>query len=278
MPNIDKAIEDKIQLEHMEGAHGIPEYNKKTIEEAEARNWSERKGEVFGEKDREVVSASKQEVVKGVEESTTSRIIQAPSLIDEHGIIRRSDNILEWNSDEEKKEKLALIKKTVAKGVTDLEFALFIYQAKRTGLDPLSRQIYIIKRKQYNKETQRKEDVATIQTGIDGYRSVAGRTGQLAGISDVTFDSEEGANPKKATVTVYRLMPDGSKAEFTATARWEEYVPMYNDKPSGQWMKMPYLMLGKCAEALALRKAFPQDLSGIYTKEEMDQANKEEGK
>lgn len=156
------------------------------------------------------------------------------------------------------RDKIELIKRTIAVGASDDELQLFLYTCKRTGLDPLARQIYAIKR----------SGKMTIQTGIDGYRVIADRTGKLAGITDYTFDSEDGKQPKTATVTVRKLIEAGTIAEFTATARWTEYCaggPM--------WAKMPYLMLGKCAEALALRKAFPADLSGVYTSEEMDQAN-----
>ena len=155
-------------------------------------------------------------------------------------------------------EKVDLIKKVVAVGCSDDELALFLYTCKRTGLDPLARQIYAIKR----------SNKMTIQTGIDGYRLIADRTGKLAGISDYVFDSEEGKFPPKATVTVKKLLPDGQIAEFTATARWGEY-----NAGGPTWQKMPFLMLGKCAEALALRKAFPADLSGVYTAEEMAQAD-----
>jgi phage recombination protein Bet len=157
------------------------------------------------------------------------------------------------------REDLALIRDTVCKGASDAEFRLFINQAVRTGLDPLARQIYSVPR-----GTSR-----TIQTGIDGYRLIAQRTGEYAGSDDPVYDTEAVTNPGRATVTVWRFVA-GERCAFTATARWTEYKPA-----SGQdqmWQKMPFLMLGKCAEALALRKAFPQELSGIYTDAEMDQA------
>lgn len=174
------------------------------------------------------------------------------------------------------KEQLELITNTVAKGATPDELKLFLYTASRTGLDPLTKQIHFVKRY----DSKLGKEVGAIQTGIDGYRAIAERTGTLAGIDDAVFDDEIGANPNKASVTVYRLV-NGERVAFTASARWAEYVSSYKDRTSGQlklspmWAKMPYLMLGKCAEALALRKAFPNDLSGIYTNEEMQQADKE---
>lgn len=156
-------------------------------------------------------------------------------------------------------EQIELIKNTVAKGATIDEFKLFMVVAARSGLDPFTKQIHFVKR----------GGQGTIQTGIDGYRAIAERTKTLAGIDDAIYDPEIGPHPEKASVTVYRLI-EGLKVSFTASARWNEYVPQ-----AGQdfmWKKMPYLMLGKVAEALALRKAFPNDLSGLYTHEEMAQA------
>jgi phage recombination protein Bet len=160
-------------------------------------------------------------------------------------------------------EQVELIKKTVANGASNDELALFLQVAKRSGLDPFTRQIHFVKR----------GDRATIQTGIDGYRAIAERTGTLAGIEDALYDSEDAPVPKKATVTVYKLVA-GTRVGFTASARWNEYAPIYGGKLSPMWQKMPYLMLAKCAEALALRKAFPNDLSGLYTNEEMQQAER----
>lgn len=160
-------------------------------------------------------------------------------------------------------DQLSLIKSTIAKEATDEELNLFLHHCKRTGLDPLAKQIYFQKRK--NHKTG-KSDV-TIMTGIDGYRLTADRTGKYAGSDDPVFDNED--SPNKATVTVYKLV-GGIRCPFTAAARWNQYYP--GDAMGFMWKKMPHLMLGKCAEALALRKAFPAELSGIYVKEEMEQA------
>ena len=171
--------------------------------------------------------------------------------------------VVSWTHDQ-----VDLIKRTIAVGATNDELQLFLYQAKRTGLDPLSRQIHFVKRK----------DKGTIQTAIDGYRLIADRTGKYAGSDDYLFDEgisqylhmvAKRGNPLTATVTVYKMV-DGNKMAFTATAAWGEYFP--GEAQGFMWKKMPYLMIGKCAEALALRKAFPAELSGIYTNEEMMQA------
>jgi hypothetical protein len=131
----------------------------------------------------------------------------------------------------------------------------------------------------YNKKEQR--NVMSIQTGIDGYRLIADRTGQYAGSDDYTFDFNQTQyehmmggkkEPTTATVTVHKIV-QGHRVPFTATAAWNAYYP--GDKMGFMWKKMPHLMLGKCAEALALRKAFPAELSGVYTREEMEQAGGE---
>lgn len=159
------------------------------------------------------------------------------------------------------REQVDLIKRTVAKDTTDDELALFLYQAKRTGLDPLAGQVHCVKR------NTKDGPKMSIQTAIDGYRLIADRTGKYAGNDDPVFDDE--ANPRKATTTVYKVV-EGMRVGFTASARWEQYYP--GDAQGFMWKKMPHLMLGKCAEALALRKAFPAELSGVYTHEEMAQA------
>lgn len=152
----------------------------------------------------------------------------------------------------------------------DSDLMLFLYTAKRSGLDPLTRQIYAI----YRWDSRIGAERMAIQVSIDGMRLAAQRTGQYAGQTDATFEENEGVNhPVTAKVTVKKSI-DGAIVETTATARWAEYAVVdKNGAPSLMWKKMPYLMLGKCAEALALRKAFPNELSGLYAAEEMDRAN-----
>lgn len=162
-----------------------------------------------------------------------------------------------------KDQKLVIRNQIFPEQLTENDFKVFIAFSLRKRLDPIQKQIYAVPRK--NGKTGKW--TMTIQTSIDGYRAIAARTGQYAGNDDAIFDSE--LQPKRATVTVYRLI-GGVRCPFTATARWDQYYP--GDKVGFQWNKMPHVMLGKCAEGLALRKAFPEDLGGIYAENEMEQA------
>ncbi len=153
-----------------------------------------------------------------------------------------------------------LIRRTVAQGASPDELRLFLYTAKRAGLDPLARQIYYVRR----------QGKGTVQVSIDGLRLIADRTGRYAGGDAAEFLGETDAGmPAIARVTVYKMV-GGVRCPFSATARWEEYYP--GESQGFTWRKMPHTMLAKCAEALALRRAFPADLSGLYVHEEMAQA------
>lgn len=169
--------------------------------------------------------------------------------------------------------QVALIRTLIAPDANEDELALFLEVCHATGLNPLFRQIYAIVR---NKDDAKKRSM-TIQTGIDGYRLLAARTGTLAGIDDANFDIDpaEPWHPLAAHVTVWRFVM-GQRVPFSATARWSEYAQRNRDGNfTGMWSKdkMPFGQLAKCAEALALRKACPAELSGIYTGEEMGQAD-----
>lgn len=162
------------------------------------------------------------------------------------------------------------IKRHIAPGIGDDDLRLFARVCRQTGLDPFTKQIYAIMRSAKVRKPNGQEVFEprmTIQASIDGYRLIATRTGALAGIDDAVFDTEDAAHPRWARVTVWRFV-QGQRCPFTATARWAEY-----SADSSMWRKMPYLMLAKCAEALALRKAFPAELSGVYTSQEMAQAD-----
>ena len=162
-------------------------------------------------------------------------------------------------------EQINLMTKTVARGASIDELKLFLYTANKAGLDPLLRQVHFVKRR-VKQPDGTYTGVGTIQVGIDGLRAIAERTKQYAGSEDIVYDDESKINPSKASATVHRII-GGQRVPFTATARWKEFAP--SGKQNFMWTKMPYHMLGKVAEAQALRKAFPQDMSGLYIDEEM---------
>ena len=162
-------------------------------------------------------------------------------------------------------EQTQLISTTIAPGCSNDELRLFAYACQRTGLDPFSKQIYAIKR----------GGKMTIQAGIDGLRAIAERTGQLDG-SITEWCGEDGQwtdvwlgskPPAAAKTTIWRK---GANHPFTGVARFADY-----NAGQGLWSKMGAAMIAKCSEALALRKAFPADMSGVYSTDEMQQAEVE---
>lgn len=167
--------------------------------------------------------------------------------------------------------QIAALNQLGLKGAPAGDLAVFLHACQRTGLDPFARQIYMIAR----------GGKYTIQSSIDGLRIVAQRSGNYGGQTPTYWCGSDGVwvdvwlydtPPLAAKVGVFYKNNDNPT---WATAKYDSYAQIYNGKPSGMWAKMPDLMLAKCAEALALRKAFPQDLSGIYSGDEMDQATTE---
>ena len=172
-------------------------------------------------------------------------------------------------------EKAALVRELYAPGTSDLEFEHFVEVCATRGLNPLAKQIYCVMRW----DGKQKREVPTIQTSIDGYRLIAQRTGQYRGQVGPQWCGADGVwrevwletqPPAAARVGVIR---EGFAEPLYGVARWSSYVQTTKDgNPAKFWAQMPDVMLAKVAESLALRKAFPEELSGLYTTEEMGQA------
>lgn len=152
-------------------------------------------------------------------------------------------------------EQLKLITDVVARGATPDELKLFLYRCQNMGLDPLKPgQIHFVK---YS------NGPGTIVVGIEGFRSIAHRSGKLSGIKRGVTRDEKGILVS-AWAEVFR-------SDWQHSAREEVPMAEYNTG-RGPWQKMPETMLKKVAEAAALRMAFPNELGGVYETAEMDQA------
>jgi phage recombination protein Bet len=179
-----------------------------------------------------------------------------------------------------------------------VEFDQFMHVAAQLGLDPLRKQIYAFV---FNKDKPDRRRMSII-VGIDGFRSVAKRSGEYRPDNRAprfTYDpasANDATNPLgliSAEVSVFQHS-HGQWHEVTAVAYWDEFAPiveggkwvpgedgrrsfrkdgtMQLDPGKDNWRKMSRLMLAKCAEAQAIRRAWPEDLSAIYSDEELDRA------
>lgn len=192
--------------------------------------------------------------------------------------------------------QLSLIKRTVAADCNDSEFSLFVEVCKRVGLDPFRRQIYAVV---YNKDKPEKRKMSII-TGIDGFRAVAARNRDYRpddGEPQIVYDpdlKDPETNPlgiERAVVRCFKLGPDKQWYPVVGVAYWHEFAPVkeiwaWNEdvgkkQPSGKfelghdskWRTMGRIMIVKCAESQAIRKGWPEDLSGIYAPEELHAAD-----
>lgn len=157
------------------------------------------------------------------------------------------------------------ILRVIPEGTPAPVLRMFAKFCSESGLSPFKRQIYLQKRR--TRKNGAYVDNFSIEPGIDGLRAIAEQTANYAGSDDAVFEHNEAGHPVKANVTVWKIVK-GIRCPFTASARWDEYVP----QEDWMWRKMPHGQLEKCAEAKALRKAFP-NLAGMYVPEEMEQVS-----
>lgn len=186
--------------------------------------------------------------------------------------------------------QIAALKAMGIKNASNEELLVFLHYCAKTRLDPFSKQIYMLERRNKNKDTGQWEYTQTIQTGIDGYRVVAQRAAKREGVhieyeDTVWYDDKEGKHevwlsvdqPAAARVTVVKILPDGTRLRYPGMARFSSYAAYGRNNKTGetwlqgQWGVMGDHMIEKCAEAFALRRAFPNDLGGVYAEEEMQE-------
>jgi phage recombination protein Bet len=175
----------------------------------------------------------------------------------------------------------SILKEKDGKQISTEEVERFVYVCERTGLDPFLNQIYPNWR--WNSDLSRNEIVG-YQTGIDGLRLTAERSGKYRGQTKPEWCGSDGKwvdvwIPSEPPVAArIGVMKEGFSEPTYAVAKWDSYVPKMKSQKTGEffigpmWKKMPDNQLVKCAEAAALRKAFPQETMGLYVKEEMEQA------
>lgn len=176
---------------------------------------------------------------------------------------REPTTVAQWGPEHEQ-----IVRAAYAPGASEAEFAVMWAGARSRGLDPVKKQIFFIKRF----DAMRGGDVWASQVSIDGFRSIAVSSAHYDGQDEPEYEYADG-HLVLARVRVWRK---GVSRAFVGVARWNEYVQTKKSgDPTHMWEKMEHTMLSKCAEALGLRKAFPELLGGLYSEEEMTQATSE---
>ena len=168
------------------------------------------------------------------------------------------------------------LKKSVFRGASDDMLLTVIDYCKARGLDPIKRPVHIVS--VWDPKTR--QEIETIWEGIASHRTTASRTGFYAGQDEPKFgptiEKGFGANdvkmeyPEWCKVAVYRMV-EGQRVPFVGVCRWiETFAAKKDGSPNRMWRKRPWGQIAKCAEAEALRKAFPDEIGGRPTAEEME--------
>lgn len=159
-------------------------------------------------------------------------------------------NVRDFGLDYSNPEIITTLKNTMAKKATNEEFAIFLQYCKSTGLNPFKREIWFVKI----------NDVMQIMTGINGFWAIANKNSQFDGAEE-EIEYDEKGTPIKAICKTYRKDRRYASVGIALLKEYRKNTPI--------WGQMPSVMLAKCAASNAIRKAFPQELSGLYTEEEM---------
>lgn len=170
------------------------------------------------------------------------------------------------------------LQSSIYPGASDASISLVLDYCAAAGLDPMQKPVHIVP--MWDNKSRQMRDV--VMPGIGLYRVQAARSGQFAGMSEPVFGpmvtelvgSREVTFPEWCKVTVYRQLASGHIAEFTAVEYWIENYAIKGGKeqdqsPNAMWSKRVRGQLAKCAQAQALRMAFPE-IGSQPTAEEME--------
>ena len=193
-------------------------------------------------------------------------------------------NLVQMKDQEIDANVLATLKNSIYPGAKDESIAMAISYCKAAGLDPLLKPVHIVPMSVKNSETGSSNYRDVVMPGIGLYRIQAARSNQYAGVSEPEFgetiiedlDGVTVSYPLWCKVVVKKIVC-GNIVEFAAKEYWKEnYAAAGKENgrkltsPNAMWQKRPFAQLAKCAEAQALRKAFPEFISHQPTAEEME--------
>jgi len=173
-----------------------------------------------------------------------------------------SSEIVKHGGGDWSEEQKLIVRNSLANGASDSEFAVLWEMARARNLNPIKKEIYFVKRW----DGQKKAEVWATQVSIDGLRLIAARSGEYDGQDDPEFEYKPDSTLKLCKVRVYRK---GISRPFVGVAHWDEFAQYTREgKLTSMWAQKSHVMLSKAAEAQALRKAFPDEVSGLYVPEE----------